>query len=240
MKKFTFFAALLITLTSAIASKAQSFHMEYGDTLRKGSMGATGDVTVLNHIINTTSSDMTIDWKILAIRLDSRWKCNGICDNIKCYASTDITVGNSFTTAPFSPGPIEDFHVLLNGDDAVLGTSASVTLQVVDPASGQTDTVTFIAVKNTTGISVVKVDENAISVYPNPAQNYIDVHYPANADVRNIIIYNLIGKQVGNFRVTNNTSAHCEFGGDTPSGIYIVRLVDSRGSVVSTRRFTKQ
>jgi hypothetical protein len=239
MKKFTFFAALLVTLGSAFASKAQSLHMQLGDTIKKNVSG-TGDVELKNLVINTTSANMRIEWTITGMHMDPKWHCTGFCDNLQCLGEADVYVGKVTMSAPFAPGPIEDYHVAFNADTAAVGSSAWISVNIVDVNSGDDTDATFIATKSATGITVVRADESAISVYPNPAMNYIDVRYPASADVRNIAIYNLIGKQVGNFRVSSNTSAHCEFNSDMPSGIYMVRITDSKGGVVSTRRFTKQ
>lgn len=108
-------------------------------------------------------------------------------------------------------------------------------------ASIPTDTFiqTYIVTRTPT-TSVANVKPNSeVSLYPNPASNSVNLVYDASADIRNIAVYNIIGKQVSLFRPTDNSSANLNIE-SIPAGIYFVRLINSRGDVVTTRKFTKQ
>jgi hypothetical protein len=74
--------------------------------------------------------------------------------------------------------------------------------------------------------------------YPNPAQNEVNVAYDANADIQNIALYSIIGKVLRVYKVTGN-SANLDLE-NIPSGFYFVRLMNSHGDAVATRKFTKQ
>jgi hypothetical protein len=57
------------------------------------------------------------------------------------------------------------------------------------------------------------------------------------AGIRNIAVYNLIGKPVMVYKVTDNNSAKLNIG-SIPSGVYFLRLFDGQGRVTAIRKFT--
>jgi len=243
MKKFTLVASFLFALFSGLTASAQTFYMDKGDT-SKLYWSAPGDMLVYNKIFNNTFSTINIQWRVINFgNTDANWICNGICDNIKCYTATpDITSGTSTqTTDDIGPKAyIADMHVIFNGDAAANNTWAWATISYKDPVSGEDTTATFAAYKNGTGlITPVKVNDD-VTLFPNPAQNYIDVLYKSSSDVKTIAIYNIIGKLISVYKVSSNTSAHLEFNTEMPSGIYLMRIADSKGDIVATRKFTRQ
>lgn len=76
-------------------------------------------------------------------------------------------------------------------------------------------------------------------VYPNPAGNELNIVYDVAADIKNIAVYNLIGKMVAVYKVTGTNSANLNLDSLSP-GIYFVRLFNAQGEVVMARRFTRQ
>jgi hypothetical protein len=79
-----------------------------------------------------------------------------------------------------------------------------------------------------------------VTLYPNPAPgNELNIVYDQSADIKNIAVYNLIGKIVAVYKVTGNNSANLSLETLTP-GIYFVRLFNSQGEVVLAKRFTRQ
>jgi hypothetical protein len=242
MKKFTLLA-LLFAFVCGFTASAQSFYMDKGDTSKAYWTAMGTDVLVYNKIYNKTTSPIKITWRVNNFHMDPGWSCGGICDNILCYgASEDLVTGAiSKTTDNIAPKSfISDMHIIFNGDGAAIGTWSFATISFTDVASGDDTSATFAAYKNAVGgITVTRVEDN-VTLFPNPAQNYIDVLYSASADVRTISLYNIIGKLVNVYKVSSNTSAHCEFNTEMPSGIYLMRLADSKGNIVATRKFTRQ
>lgn len=242
MKRITLLAAFIVSLVSSSATFAQSISMKSGDTA-KVLWTTPGDIQVNDFIINNNSYNTKVRWVVTAFYADPNWTFGGFCDNHSCYGSgtnplspvlsgtSDMIVGKS--TA--------DAHAFFNGDLAAKNTKAYITVQFTDTTfGGSTITATYYAYKDATGIITVAKSDDNISIYPNPAQGYIDVRYSSNDDVKNIAIYNLIGKLVSVYKVSSNTSAHCEFNDEMPSGIYLARITDSRGNVIATRKFTRQ
>ncbi len=78
-----------------------------------------------------------------------------------------------------------------------------------------------------------------ISMYPNPAHNELNVIFDAASDVKNILVYNIIGRVMSVYKITDSNSANLNLE-NIPSGIYFVRLINSHGEMVATRKFTKQ
>jgi hypothetical protein len=105
-------------------------------------------------------------------------------------------------------------------------------------AATDTAIATFMITRSTVGIAPVKVSSD-VTIYPNPATNALNVVYDNVADVKNIAIYSIIGKQMNMYRVTDNNSASLNLE-NIPSGIYFIRLLNSHGDVVATRKFTRQ
>lgn len=88
-----------------------------------------------------------------------------------------------------------------------------------------------------TGIASMRGNDG-IAVYPNPAYGELNVLFDINTGIRNITVYNLIGKAITVYKVNGNSAKL-----DTenlPSGIYFIRLIDGQGRVVATRKFTHQ
>jgi len=73
---------------------------------------------------------------------------------------------------------------------------------------------------------------------PNPANDELNLVYDANADVKNIAAYNMMGTVMAIYKV-DGPSANLNLEA-MPSGIYFVRLSNSYGQEVPTKKFTKQ
>lgn len=238
MKKFVTLLALATSLFGARAG-AQSFSCTAGDTVY---VNATGTFTSHNNIHNLSGSGLIIEWKMIANTLPADWFATlGVCDNKLCYTGTDIwptVLQESLTYGATAPsGPIGDFHIL--GDlSSTAGTGPYYVRIRINNKAIPTDTAiqTYIIGKGTANVPSVKTSD--ISLYPNPATSSVNVVYDAAADIKTLAIYSIIGKQVGVYRSTGN-SANMSVE-NLPDGIYFVRLMNSHGDVVATKKFTKQ
>lgn len=233
MKKFKLIAIAFVLIFNTISVSAQSFSLEK-DTSKLWWM-SSGILDVHLKAKNETSSPIQMNWKFTDFHKDLNWTFEGGCDNIGCYIYS--TTPN--TTDFVAPGKECDFKFSFNGDLGAFDSKAYATIEI---SNGSTiKPATFIAYKTkATGISTSIIQDNDIAIYPNPAQNYIDVVYSPSSDVKTIAVYNLIGKVVSVYKSTNKNSARCEFSADMPSGIYVVRVADSKGNVIATRKITRQ
>lgn len=198
--------------------------------------------SALNGIQNTTSSNITIQWKVAATDFPSDWiAATGYCDNVLCYTGTDIWPSSGpvpvYESNPIAPSALVDFHLQFNPAAASMGCHYMRVRLNNKFAVNDTAWQTFIVCKSPLGVTAVKSADD-ISMYPNPATNELNVVFEGTPDVKNIAVYNIIGKVVSVYKTTGN-SANLNLE-NIPSGIYFARLMNSSGQVVVTRKFTKQ
>lgn len=237
MKKFTpIFVAFLLAIL-AFDAAAQSFSLDI-DTSKKSWVMPGILVAPSINANSMSASNITIQWKVLNLTLGAKWKFDAFCDNATCQADTAKGLTNGDTTFTTFPAMSINFKADFIGDSALNNTQSVLSVEM---KSGTTTKIgTFIATKTIAGISTSFKSDPIVNIFPNPAQNYIDVVYSPSSDVKTIAIYNLIGKIVNVYKVTNASSAHCEFPADMPSGIYVARIADSKGAVIATRKITRQ
>ncbi len=234
MKKGFTLLALVCASFMGGRSYAQSFDVQH-DTVYHS---ASGSFSITNNINNLTSAADTLQWKVVSTNWPADWIATlGICDNMGCYSDVWPT---NVKESTYMPG-WGDFHV--QADLTSVSSPGPYILRIrfnnkVTP--GDTMMQTYIISKSTTGTPKVKaVVNNEVTLYPNPASNTLNVVYDASADVKNVAIYSIIGRQMNVFRVTDDNSASLNIE-NIPSGVYFVRLLNSRGDIVATRKFTKQ
>lgn len=237
MKKFLLSAFAILSLTGI--GTAQTFQTISGDTVTKASTGTGDQVKVYNLIKNISSSDLAVKWKISSYNFPTGWTFEGVCDNVICYSSQNTLAGSYQVTSIISAGAtISDFHAVLTDDAAPNGSSCWVRTELNDTVNHYTKYATFVATKGITGVTTVTRSDDEIVLYPNPARSAVNIIFDQNSGVKNIAIYNLIGKVVSVYRVSGN-SAKLDVDA-LPSGIYFVRLTDGEGRIVATRKFTHQ
>lgn len=240
MKKYRLFTAVFVALFGAASANAQTFTINKDTSNGYWASGA-GDVEMHITPKNTSASNIQIDWRISYLNKGTNWTFVSLCDKVLCYGASTAGLADgskTFTDDVLAPGADGDFKVAFNGDAAANGTKSMLTIEM--KSGGTTNLGTFVAYKTAAGITNSFIQDNDIAVFPNPAQNYIDVVYNASSDVKTIAIYNLIGKVVSVYKVTNKNSARCEFNSEMPSGIYVLRIADSKGNVIATRKITRQ
>ncbi|MBI5914589.1 MAG: T9SS type A sorting domain-containing protein [Bacteroidetes bacterium] len=75
-----------------------------------------------------------------------------------------------------------------------------------------------------------------ISIYPNPATNYISVNKDEN--VREIAVFNLVGRKLKTFQRIEKDE-HYDVS-DLPNGMYLVQIIDNSNKIVTTQRISKR
>lgn len=244
MKKILLLSAFLgLTLHTAVT--AQTFEAQMGDTSILGwANGST--FKIYNRLRSTSSTPVTLRWRVLnpASAVPSGWTLTGVCDNLGCRSAA-TTLDNTwkesgmYDNSNFSP-LTNDFHIQYDDMTTAPNATSVFQIQVQDVANNSSQkTLTFIASKGTAGVVKITRSEDEVVLYPNPARGAINVLFSADAGVKNIALYNLIGKPVMVYRVQGASSAKLELE-TVPSGVYFIRLLDAQGHVVATRRFTHQ
>ena len=77
------------------------------------------------------------------------------------------------------------------------------------------------------GVGINEVEENFVSVYPNPANNVINVN--ATSNISNVEVYTITGQKVGDF-TANNTNTTISISNLT-SGLYLMRIHTENGVI---------
>lgn len=214
----------------------------------------SGSQEYSDNITNTSTSmaGITITWRIIATDFPSEWLTStalGFCDNSVCYYNTGgntlwnsaTNTGATHTSNTYAYNVPGLFALSLN----LPGTTSAQSHWMKVSASisgtiGSVDTVTFIINQPvTSGVQNINSTDVTVSLYPNPAANEVNITYDADADIKSIAVYNLIGKVMNVYKTTANNSANLDLS-NLPSGIYFARLVNGHGQVVVTKKFTKQ
>jgi hypothetical protein len=135
------------------------------------------------------------------------------------------------TSATLTINPVNTFDVASNYNVVITGACSSVT---------STSGYASLALCVQTGVSPLKVGEEVISIYPNPAKTSIniDISDATQFDKAELKLYNALGTMVVNKNLTNklttlNTS-------DLPSGIYLYKVLDNNNRTIQSGKLIFQ
>jgi hypothetical protein len=244
MKNILFISFCLMMAIAPGLVRSQSFTQL--DTVRAS---VSGTASIPDNITDINSSPLDIRYRVTATNFPTDWLTQtafGICDVNLCRTNTSDTflwnpttkTGQSLT-ATYPAGIASTFSLSLNLSAATTTGCFYVTCQVSEAGvGGYSKPTTFVICKSPAGVPSIGNTEDKVMLYPNPANNELNVIYDANADIKNIAVYNIIGKVMNAYKVTGE-SANLNIE-NIPSGIYFVRLYNANGNVVVTRKFTKQ
>ena len=123
-----------------------------------------------------------------------------------------------------------DFHVEFNAGAATCGNYyLSVVLQETTAGSFP-KVVTFIISKECLAVPAIHTSNAEVSLYPNPATTDVNLVFDGFNDIKNIAVYNVIGKMMSIYKVEGN-SANLAVE-NLPEGVYFSRLINADGNVV--------
>ena len=230
-------AAITVTATTARAQAFSTPNDTVFVTYTSGSIDAHNDITA----IGTPSK---VYWKVTSTNFPATWSdanSINICDNVNCWTNAGNSLLNGsaeYLSDPYlTPGP-GLFKATFNLANGASGTHY-VTFALKDSATNWTKPITFVVSKAwTTGVNNVNRNNDEVTLYPNPATDDLNVVFGANDGIKNIAVFNVIGKAIVVYKVAGN-SAKMDIS-RLPNGVYFLRMSDAKGQVVSTKRFTKQ
>ena len=162
-----------------------------------------------------------------------------IASNTTAYAGPDttITLGDTAWLGVDSNGAgMPCYWYILGGTSAIdsggtlavapTDTTMPTTYVVVMDLCGTItyDTV-MVTVRGTTGVANLKVGQfENVNIYPNPAGNNVMIEGAQGCEVR---IFNVVGQQIFEDRITNNKQT--ENISHLNTGVYIVRITNGTG-----------
>ena len=187
------------------------YNNPYLDSIAVDSLGAT--------ISNCTIYYNSID----TAYIDSIWSVGNVVNVI--WNIVDATGSNYDTTT----------YNLNNGNGVYL-----LQLNVFCPtkALGEYFTVTEAIYFENGSVFITGIDDNDlnhIEIQPNPTNDIVSIT-SANNEIKRIIIYDLYGKELQ--KVVQNESVYLISLNDKPTGIYLLKIITSKGQV--TKRVLKQ
>ena len=228
-------------LLSTYKTKAQSFTVAHDTVSLTISSSSTG--LFMDSIINVASTSAEIAWKVVATNFPPDWlACSGFCDRVLCYDAPSLWPSGTSGHFPMVSAP-DTANFYLSLDPACPSSTGCyfITVRLNNSVTTtDTATITYIICKPAPATAITATSKiGDVNLYPNPADNELNVVYSSAADIKTIAIYNIIGKAVNVYKTTVSTGAQLNLDHLSP-GVYFIRLMNSRGDVVNTRKFTRQ
>lgn len=225
---------LCCMLFAGSALRAQSFTVVH-DTIH---ISTTGLSNAVDSVLNTTSSPINMDWKVIATDFPMCWQENtGICEPAHCFQMSVDLWPTTTHNAVYIPG----YDLITCNTDLTTCTPGCYYLTVrLNNAAIPTDTayITFMVCKPAPAKTTTAAMAKEIVLYPNPATGVLHITFGAFTGIEQVVMYNIIGRQMGAYRaVGNGTTINTE---PLPAGVYFVRLLNEQGHVAGAQRFTKQ
>ena len=245
MKKLLLCLLTLVFTSFSIQSLAQSFSIEKDTARGIFSTCIGGDLNIRDSIKPVTGKSV-ISWKVTAVTMPASWQPTiSICDNHSCYtwsllwpSTPHISDTYAVAGALTFPTP-NDFHASIDLCGDTNRATGYLTVLLTNMATSHDTTMVYAFTNVPNAIPGVVKSEDNISLYPNPTTSSVNITYVPEDDIKLIAVYNMIGKEVATYRPISDRSANLGLE-NVGSGIYFIRLVNSKGSVVATRKFTKQ
>lgn len=226
-------------MCSDAGTAAHTYPYEIGDDW--------ANIEMHNYIINTTNDPFVYKWKVILSEtiLPDGWTWFGFCDNVLCRSPFGpwITAGEEQTSNPLLPGTLNpsqnrDFKALICAPADKPNGTAVIRIRVA-VENGQVDTATFLFSKpcSTTGLDLLTAADKRVVISPNPATELLKIYADKELNTSKIYIFNILGSKQMVQPVTKEVSA-LDISGLAP-GMYVVRLEDKNGQLITTRKFVK-
>lgn len=242
---------LSITFTSA---KAQDFTFFNGTTMYDTTQGfplpfdptSINYIEMDNYISNNSGQDITCEWRNLSTDTTQNpegWVLVGVCDNINCRgAYGPWYFGSSETTNPIEDRGTGLLSIHVYVPETTPDNTTGIYKIEVKTAS-QTDTAVFVITKDgNTGISALRLDDNRVSLYPNPlpAGQDLNIYVDKSLNATEAVVYSIIGQKQMVLPLNKSNEVHSLNTGKLPAGMYFVKVTDKSGNVIASRKFAKQ
>lgn len=215
--------------------KAQTFTAQYSPMT--DTVSSSGQKAMYNGIINLTTSTLTLNWKNISdpSALPNGWTLVDICDDNNCYAGGTLNQTHQFNLIPGDTGLLKP--------DIEVGDPGTGIFKVAIGELDMSDTVVFILNNSgTLGVSTVRLDDNQVSVYPNPlpAGQNMNLYVDKSLKAANAVVYNIIGQKQMVLSLTNGKELNQFDINRLPAGMYVIKVNNAQGQVITARKFTKQ
>jgi hypothetical protein len=222
--------------TSALILNAQALTITPSDSVSVSQTvtSMNDEVVLYAYVKNDSSVDLTFKWRVVSSNSPAGWDIS-YCDNTDCL---DLAFNNqnTFLLKADSTSILKMAYLpfLTSGESDI---EISVSIDGMPSSSVSVNYKAIIAV-GTVGIKTI--DSKALSLFPNPATNFIQIKGIENIrNVNSIEVYSIIGKKIMTSSVS--TMADLELNiQNLENGVYLVKLFDNKQSVFYTKTFVKK
>jgi len=201
-----------------------------------------------NHLKNISDASFVYKWQVITpYELPSGWLLQGFCDNIICRVPFKPgepgvpalwTTGEIQTSMPLAAGERSAFYLQVCAPvDAADGT---LTLKVRVWTDGQEDTVVHIVEKGPLGINAISLDDKRVVLSPNPANDRVTVYTDKSLNAEKATVFNMLGRMEKQQAIAKGSESTVIDINALPAGMYMIRITDNKGSVLTSRKLTKQ
>jgi hypothetical protein len=181
-----------LVVCCSFSARAQSFSVAY-DTVY---ITPGSDTNIVNNINNLTTAPIDINWKIAATNFPPGWTwTSGICDVRLCYDAGSLWPSGTVISTGSSVAPGSNVYRVILDLSSVPATGIYYLTVRMHNSAVPSDSAsqTYITAPVTTAVQTIKGSDQVL-LYPNPVQDELNIVYDANADIKNIAVYNIIGK----------------------------------------------
>jgi len=215
-KKLLFLAIAVFTLSAISAQNLTSLVFE-------PTILPTGDVSLTFDYDGVSAGD-TFEWQLLLALPDGSpdWGSGRNVAYLTGIVPDNTGAGTQTVTLGLYNMPVEG-EVFTWAGKITLGSDGSDT--------GYNNTGNLVTISNTA--STNEFENLKISMYPNPSSDFINISND-NLEIKNIQIFNLIGKKITEIKAQNNRVINIDIS-NFSKGIYLIS-VDNRASA----KFVKQ
>jgi hypothetical protein len=257
IKKVLGLLSLGIMLHSA--ASAQIFTID-ADTVTETTTGtdpdlsdrnSAGTVDLHTFITNTSDDARPMYWKRVSDSTShpDGWELLGVCDNIMCREPR----------APWYYGAVQkSFELDPNNIPASGLLEARVAAPIAAPDGVgifklevwmtdlvdstdvlQSDTVTFIVIKEASSISKIAMNDQRVGLFPNPALDQVQVYTDRGLHIRKVAVLNMLGREIVAVPVAQDKELTNINLKSLAAGMYMVHLTDADGNLVTSRKMVK-
>lgn len=231
-----------------LTASAQVFSWEHpsmnesttGNTPPAGQTYDNYAITFSNYMVNETTSPLTLQWQFIDADFpDTQWHIFSICDNVLCYYENDpaIATFSAKTSAPIDPNDKGLFKLQVGVPVEAANGTGIVRARAYNIE--QSDTSVYIITKTPVGINSVKIDDNRVSVFPNPgtANTSVNIFVNKALNAKEFVVFNVLGAQVAQQPIKGEVSTMTT--ANLAQGNYLIKILDQSGNVITTRKWAK-
>ncbi|MEM6964203.1 MAG: T9SS type A sorting domain-containing protein [Bacteroidota bacterium] len=204
---------------------------------------------IKTNIFNNTASESSLRWEIVSIDAPAEWRPQ-LCVNDEsggCFAwdvlfNVDIDDPSGINVPlVIAPNDNSIFELAVRPSSVAACGTYEIRVTTTDDLNTEvakgTFTFRFNVDANCEAIttSTENFNKASIKIFPNPTVDFFTI--TDNPFVREIQIFNIIGKQMSTVAFQNGNAINVS---NFPNGLYLVRMLDKDGDVLKTTRLTKR